>query len=63
METNVLIDILYELIAVETEENFIIDSDQYENAIFVKTYDNSEFLINITKLKKKFVIHINEPQI
>ena len=47
------IDILYELIVVETDLGLIINTYQNENEILVNLNDGSTFLIKVIKNKKE----------
>ena len=51
MEERTLIDILHELLVVETEENTVKDTYEKGNEIYVITNDGSEFSIKVTKIR------------
>lgn len=51
MEEQTLIDILHELLVVETEENTVKDTYEKGNEIYVITNDGSEFSIKVTKIR------------
>ena len=51
MEERTLIDILHELLVVETEENTVKETYEKGNEIYVITNDGSEFSIKVTKIR------------